>query len=86
MQFLYIIYCQYNVHSYFYSIAMVRYLAREYDIQDNWYPKDSKSQARVDEYLEWQHLNIRLFGSMVFRERVCILVFMLHFSSYNVLY
>ncbi|KAG8192144.1 hypothetical protein JTE90_027787 [Oedothorax gibbosus] len=52
------------------SIAIVRYIAREYNIQDNWYPKDTKSQARVDEYLEWQHLNTRLFGTMVFRERV----------------
>ncbi|CAL1268839.1 unnamed protein product [Larinioides sclopetarius] len=53
-----------------FSVAMVRYLAREFPIQDNWYPQDSKAQARVDEYLEWQHLNTRLFGSMVFRERV----------------
>ncbi|GBM65171.1 Glutathione S-transferase theta-1 [Araneus ventricosus] len=51
------------------SVAMIRYLAKEFPIQDNWYPKDSKAQARVDEYLEWQHLNTRLFGSMVFRER-----------------
>ncbi|KAF8763436.1 Glutathione S-transferase theta-1 like protein [Argiope bruennichi] len=52
------------------SVAMIRYLAREFPVQDNWYPKDSKAQARVDEYLEWQHLNTRLFGSMIFRERV----------------
>jgi len=52
------------------SIAMIRYLSREYNILDHWYPKDSKRQARVDEYLEWQHLNTRLFGSMIFRERV----------------
>ncbi|GFY76539.1 glutathione S-transferase theta-1 [Trichonephila inaurata madagascariensis] len=52
------------------SIAMVRYLAKEFPIEDKWYPKDSKAQARVDEYLEWQHLNTRLFGSMVFRQRV----------------
>ncbi|XP_015922700.2 glutathione S-transferase theta-1 isoform X1 [Parasteatoda tepidariorum] len=52
------------------SISMIRYLSREYKILDNWYPKDSKRQAKVDEYLEWQHLNTRLFGSMIFRERV----------------
>lgn len=52
------------------SIAMVRYLSREFNIQNNWYPNDSKKQAKVDEYLEWQHLNTRLFGSMIFRERV----------------
>ncbi|XP_054711899.1 glutathione S-transferase theta-1-like [Uloborus diversus] len=52
------------------SIAMIRYLVREFKVEDHWYPKDSKKQAKVDEYLEWQHLNTRLFGSMIFRERV----------------
>nr|QGA31151.1 glutathione transferase theta 1 [Pardosa pseudoannulata] len=52
------------------SIAMIRYLSREFKVADKWYPKDSKLQARVDEYLEWQHLNTRLFGSMIFRLRV----------------
>ena len=32
----------------------VRYLAREKDVADHWYPADSRAQARVDEYLEWQ--------------------------------
>lgn len=52
------------------SVAMMRYLSREYEVADHWYPKDSKAQARVDEYMAWQHLNTRLFGSMVFRTRV----------------
>merc|ERR1719158_1809903 len=39
------------------SVAMFRYLAREKNVADHWYPSDSKAQARVDEYLEWQHLN-----------------------------
>lgn len=56
------------------SIAIVRYLAREFNIAEKWYPKDSKQQARVDEFLEWQHLNIRLFGSMIFRHRVSIII------------
>nr|WET52674.1 glutathione S-transferase [Phaedon brassicae]WET52799.1 glutathione S-transferase [Phaedon brassicae] len=42
------------------SIGIMRYITREYPIEDHWYPKDSKKQAKVDEYLEWQHLNIRL--------------------------
>ncbi|XP_035211330.1 glutathione S-transferase theta-1-like [Stegodyphus dumicola] len=54
------------------SIAIIRYLTRHFDIEDHWYPKDSKLQAKVDEYLEWQHLNTRLFGSMIFRERVIL--------------
>lgn len=44
-----------------YSIAIIRYLAKEKNIPDKWYPKDSKKQARVDEYLEWQHNNTRRF-------------------------
>lgn len=39
------------------SIAIYRYLASEHKIADNWYPKDNKKRARVDEYLEWQHVN-----------------------------
>ncbi|XP_063226245.1 uncharacterized protein LOC134533028 [Bacillus rossius redtenbacheri] len=42
------------------SVAILRYLCREKDVPDHWYPKDSKQQAIVDEYLEWQHLNTRL--------------------------
>ncbi len=40
------------------SIAIYRYLASEHEIVDNWYPKDPKKRARVDEYLEWQHVSI----------------------------
>ncbi|CAH1104391.1 unnamed protein product [Psylliodes chrysocephalus] len=48
------------------SIGIVRYLSREYSIADHWYPKDSKKQAKVDEFLEWNHLNIRLNCSSYF--------------------
>ena len=41
------------------SVAIMRYLAREKEVEDHWYPVDSRAQARVDEYMEWQHLNIR---------------------------
>jgi len=51
------------------SIAMFRYLAREKNIDDHWYPKDSQAQARVDEYLEWQHLNTRFKCAPYFRTR-----------------
>lgn len=42
------------------SIAILRYLAREFDVPDHWYPRHSRQRARVDEYLEWQHANTRL--------------------------
>uniref|UniRef100_A0A2S2NMT6 glutathione transferase n=1 Tax=Schizaphis graminum TaxID=13262 RepID=A0A2S2NMT6_SCHGA len=43
----------------FYSIAILRYICRTYNVADHWYPKDSVKQAHVDEYLEWQHTNTR---------------------------
>lgn len=51
------------------SIGIVRYLAREHKIDDHWYPKDSKQQARVDEYLEWQHHNTRAFCALYFQAK-----------------
>ncbi|XP_075220335.1 glutathione S-transferase theta-1-like [Lycorma delicatula] len=42
------------------SVAIVRYLCRETNIADNWYPKDSIKQAKVDEFLEWQHIELRV--------------------------
>lgn len=53
-----------------FSVAILRYLCREHSVDDHWYPKDSKAQARVDEYLEWQHLNTRLFCAMYFQHKV----------------
>ncbi|XP_058831664.1 glutathione S-transferase theta-2-like isoform X2 [Topomyia yanbarensis] len=42
------------------NIAIFRYLDREFGLgQHNWYPKERTVRARVDEYLEWQHANIR---------------------------
>lgn len=49
------------------SVAIFRYLARESKIDDHWYPKDSKARARVDEYMEWQHNNVRMGCAMYFR-------------------
>ncbi|CAG7829125.1 unnamed protein product [Allacma fusca] len=42
------------------SISILRYLARTFTVDDHWYPKDVRSQARVDEFLAWQHLGLRL--------------------------
>ncbi|XP_068144674.1 glutathione S-transferase theta-1-like [Drosophila tropicalis] len=42
------------------SIAMVRYLADKGQLSELLYPKALKDRARIDEYLEWQHLNVRM--------------------------
>ncbi|KAL0272169.1 UNVERIFIED_CONTAM: hypothetical protein PYX00_005248 [Menopon gallinae] len=49
------------------SIAILRYLARKYNVPDHWYPKDLQKQARVDEFLEWQHIGARAPLAMYFR-------------------
>uniref|UniRef100_A0A182N0F0 Uncharacterized protein n=1 Tax=Anopheles dirus TaxID=7168 RepID=A0A182N0F0_9DIPT len=50
------------------SAAIYRYLSREYPaVAPHWYPReDSLRQARIDEYLSWQHLNIRADVSLYF--------------------
>ncbi|KAL3273241.1 hypothetical protein HHI36_014695 [Cryptolaemus montrouzieri] len=46
------------------SVAIVRYISRQYGLGEEWYPKESKQQALIDEYLEWQHNNTRLYLAM----------------------
>jgi len=52
------------------SVAILKYLATKYKVADNWYPKDLQKQAKVDEYMNWQHFNLRTFGSMYFRTKL----------------
>jgi len=52
------------------SVAILKYLAVKYNVDDHWYPKDIQKQARVDEYMNWQHLNLRAFGAQYFMTRV----------------
>ncbi|PZC85733.1 hypothetical protein B5X24_HaOG200251 [Helicoverpa armigera] len=49
------------------SVAILKYLSRENIIPDSLYPKESKAQARVEEFLEWQHAGLRLHCAMYFR-------------------
>ena len=47
------------------------YLADKHQKHD-WYPEDLKERARVNEYMNWQHLNLRLSGSMLFQSKIVI--------------
>jgi len=51
------------------SVAILRYLSDKYQVKDHWYPKDLQHRALVDRFMAWQHLNLRLYGSMVFRTK-----------------
>jgi len=44
------------------SVAILRYLATKFNAADHWFPKDVQKQARVDEFLNWYHTNIRKDG------------------------
>ncbi|KAH8290921.1 hypothetical protein KR054_007149 [Drosophila jambulina] len=50
------------------TIAIIRYLADKGQLDEKLYPKSIEARARVDEFLEWQHLNIRLACSQYFRD------------------
>nr|XP_033333518.1 glutathione S-transferase theta-1-like [Megalopta genalis]XP_033333519.1 glutathione S-transferase theta-1-like [Megalopta genalis] len=63
---------QHNDFNIIESVAILRYLCKEFPVADHWYPKDSKDQAKVDEYLEWQHLNTRFHCGLYFRKKYLI--------------
>ncbi|KPJ19929.1 Glutathione S-transferase theta-1 [Papilio machaon] len=49
------------------SVAIVNYLSREGLIPETLYPRVSRTRALVQEYLEWQHVGLRLHCAMYFR-------------------
>lgn len=51
------------------SVAILRYLARTCQVTDHWFPKDSRKQAKVDEYLAWQHHNTRFLCNFYFQRK-----------------
>ncbi|KAH8324732.1 hypothetical protein KR074_012074 [Drosophila pseudoananassae] len=49
------------------SVSIVRYLSDKGLFSEALYPKSVEGRARVDEFLEWQHLNVRLVCALFFR-------------------
>ncbi|OWF55347.1 glutathione S-transferase theta-1-like [Mizuhopecten yessoensis] len=50
------------------SVAILKYLALKHNVPDHWYPRtDLKAQARIDEYLNYQHFSTRLNMAMLFQ-------------------
>ncbi|OMJ72079.1 hypothetical protein SteCoe_29559 [Stentor coeruleus] len=51
------------------SHAILTYLAQAFNCDDQWYPKDIKKRAYIDEYLHWHHSNIRIgLGSFLYNK------------------
>ncbi|XP_068159875.1 glutathione S-transferase theta-1 [Drosophila tropicalis] len=49
------------------SVAILRYLSAKGKIPEHLYPKYFVDQARVDEFLEWQHMTLRITCALYFR-------------------
>jgi len=41
------------------SHTIMRYLKEKYNAADHWYPKKLEDRIKVDQYLDWHHLNMR---------------------------
>uniref|UniRef100_UPI002B4E57E5 glutathione S-transferase theta-1-like n=1 Tax=Lineus longissimus TaxID=88925 RepID=UPI002B4E57E5 len=54
------------------SVAILQYLAEKHNVPDHWWPKDLNKRAKVNEYMNWQHYNLRWNGSMVFQHKALI--------------
>ena len=54
-----------------FSVAILKYLATKYNVPEHWYPRTNiQNQARVDEYMNWQHWNTRSKAALLFRKMV----------------
>ncbi|GFR73801.1 glutathione S-transferase theta-1 [Elysia marginata] len=55
------------------SIAIVKYLIQQRGLPHHWYPTNSpKRLARVEEYLNWYHVNTRLPSAMLIQHLLII--------------
>ncbi|XP_077288450.1 glutathione S-transferase theta-1-like [Arctopsyche grandis] len=49
------------------SVAIIKYLERQKIVPESLYPSESKAEARVNEFLAWQHIGIRAPCAIYFR-------------------
>lgn len=65
------LYFSYQTHFFcfhLHSVAILQYICMKYKLAEHWYPLATpETHARVQEYLNWQHANIRFHGTMLFR-------------------
>jgi len=54
----------------FFSASIMRYLVSKYNLPDHWYPSNPEHRAKVDEYLDWHHLNTRAGAGGYFANQV----------------
>ena len=67
--------CTFKKNFFFYSIGILKYLIGKYDLHEHWYPRQNlEKQARVEEFLHWQHLNTRFLCASLFQNLVKISV------------
>ena len=49
-----------NPFNVFSSASIMRYLAAKNNVADHWFPRqDLQKQAKVDEFINWQHSSVR---------------------------
>ncbi len=52
------------------SATIMRYLCQKYKLPDHWYPSDLTRRAKVDEYLDWHHTQLRVGAAYTFFMKV----------------
>uniref|UniRef100_A0A8C6T6Q7 glutathione transferase n=1 Tax=Neogobius melanostomus TaxID=47308 RepID=A0A8C6T6Q7_9GOBI len=48
------------------STAILEYMVQKHRAPDHWFPSELLLRARINEYLSWQHTNLRAHGSKIF--------------------
>ena len=42
------------------STTIMKYLVQKHQLPDHWYPSDLEKRAKINEYLDWHHQNLRV--------------------------